>query len=83
MSEESKMHFTSAEDFTNYVINRYGKEIGRVIRNSIEYTGDPQKPVVYTYWEHDGTPNNITFYQSLADQEFPSAIKENEETNEG
>lgn len=76
---KEKMHFTSVEDFTNHLNTRYGKEIGRVIRNQIEYTGNREKPVMYTYWEHDGTPNNITFYQSLADQEFPSAIQQTNE----
>jgi hypothetical protein len=83
MDNEKTLHFTSPEDFTQYLFKRYGMEIGRVIRNAIEYTGDSTNPVVYKYWEHDGTPSNITFYKSLADAEYPNAIQESEETNEG
>jgi hypothetical protein len=63
--------FNSAKEFLDYIDKRYGLQISREIRSALEYTGDPNKPVEYTYWEHDGNSQEITFYKSLADKEFP------------
>lgn len=64
------VEFETPLEFNEWTNKRYGSQVGRVIRSSMEYTGDPQNPVEYTYWQHENGSSKITFYKSLADKEF-------------
>jgi hypothetical protein len=72
MHNIKSIKFKSSEEFIKYLFNRYGKESGNIIKTAIEYTGNTENPVEYKYWNYGKTTDEIIFYQSLADVEYPN-----------
>ena len=58
--------FNSMFEFREYLHKKYGDKIGSAIESSIEYD---IAGTYYTFWSN--VNNEIIFYESLADKEYP------------